>query len=206
MLGRDLTMFHARLEALEGGRVQKFCVVDGTATLSYSHVLGLWQSDEAFRSFFISLLAAVPFAAYRWETPPVTIATVHREFEFVIFDSPGLALPPDPTPFESYFAGNSDSGIVVFDNLGGDATLVVPCPFGPESAYGHLAAFTRQAPQEQIHALWRIVGSVMQQRLGDRPLWLSTAGGGVAWLHVRLDSYPKYYGFQLYREFQQIIR
>ncbi|MGI9175867.1 MAG: DUF6940 family protein [Rhodothermales bacterium] len=24
-------------------------------------------------------------------------------------------------------------------------------------------------------------------------MWLSTAGGGVSWLHVRLDSRPKYY-------------
>ena len=29
--------------------------------------------------------------------------------------------------------------------------------------------------------------------LGSQPLWLSTAGGGVDWLHMRLDKRPKYY-------------
>jgi len=38
----------------------------------------------------------------------------------------------------------------------------------------------------------------VRQRLGERRLWISTAGGGVAWLHVRLDSSPKYYGFRPY--------
>ncbi len=36
--------------------------------------------------------------------------------------------------------------------------------------------------------------------ISDRPIWLSTAGGGVAWLHVRLDSTPKYYGYAPYRD------
>ena len=33
---------------------------------------------------------------------------------------------------------------------------------------------------------------------GAMPTWLSTAGMGVSWLHVRLDSQPKYYGFAAY--------
>jgi hypothetical protein len=40
----------------------------------------------------------------------------------------------------------------------------------------------------------------MAARLSARPVWLSTAGAGVAWLHVRLDDRPKYYGFDEYRE------
>ena len=32
----------------------------------------------------------------------------------------------------------------------------------------------------------------VEARIDDRPLWLSTAGDGVAWLHVRLDQRPKY--------------
>jgi hypothetical protein len=39
----------------------------------------------------------------------------------------------------------------------------------------------------------------MVARLGAKPVWLSTAGGGVSWLHVRLDDQPKYYGFEPYR-------
>jgi len=36
-------------------------------------------------------------------------------------------------------------------------------------------------------------------RLSDRPLWISTAGMGVNWLHVRLDSRPKYYRHAPYK-------
>ena len=31
-----------------------------------------------------------------------------------------------------------------------------------------------------------------------RPLWLNTSGAAVAWLHVRLDSSPKYYRHREY--------
>jgi hypothetical protein len=39
----------------------------------------------------------------------------------------------------------------------------------------------------------------MHQRVSAKPVWLSTAGGGVAWLHVRLDDRPKYYAHAPYR-------
>ena len=52
---------------------------------------------------------------------------------------------------------------------------------------------------KQRHELWRRVWQVMMQRLGAAPLWLSMAGMGVSWLHVRLDLSPKYYGFPDYR-------
>jgi hypothetical protein len=41
----------------------------------------------------------------------------------------------------------------------------------------------------------------MQRRLNNKPVWLSTAGAGVAWLHIRLDDRPKYYGYTPFRAF-----
>jgi hypothetical protein len=58
----------------------------------------------------------------------------------------------------------------------------------------------RGAPESQKHALWALVGKMMEQRMGSSPVWLSTAGAGVPWLHVRLDERPKYYGFGPYRD------
>lgn len=160
-----------------------------------------WQHDEGFRSFFIEMLAGAPFAAYRWETPPVTAATAGREFEFVLLDAPGLDRAPDPQAFADAFrSSRGDETVVTFPNLGNDAVLVVPRPAGPASAYGHLATFVRRAPDAQRHELFRIAGAAMAERLGSRPVWLSTAGMGVPWLHVRLDSRPKYYGFRPYAE------
>ena len=132
--------------------------------------------------------------------PPVTSATAGRPFEFVLLDAPFLSQPPDARTFADHFArDHDDTGVVVFDNLGGDATLVVPTPPDASADYSHLAAFVRNSGGERQHALLRALGAAAQRRLDDRPVWISTAGGGVAWLHVRLDSRPKYYGHEPYR-------
>lgn len=162
-------------------------------------MLKRWQHDAEFRSCFISLLADSPFSAFRWETPPITTATSNRAFEFVLLDSPELTRESDVDAFADHFKSATE-GVTAFPNLGKDAILVVPSPLGPSSAYGHLAAFVRHAPETQIHALWARLGAEMQRRLSAEPVWLSTAGAGVAWLHVRLDDRPKYYGYRPYRD------
>ena len=195
-------MFSYKLDILNKGRVHKYCVINNAEPMSYADALDLWQHNESFRSFFISLLADVPFSAYRWETPSVTLSTVNREFEFVLLDSPSLVRPPDTKTFASYFTtAESDTGIVIFENLDKDALLVVPSPQADGAAYAHIAAFTRSGPDPQNHALWQIVGQTMQQRITNQPIWLNTEGSGVSWLHIRLDSRPKYYGFSPYKEF-----
>jgi hypothetical protein len=187
-------------EAFPGGIGCKYVVQLDQESATYADVLRGWRDDAAFRSLFNGWLAEAPFSAFRWETPPITLGTASRPFEFVLLDSPGLARMPDPDAFVGHFGGASKSGVVAFPNLGGDAVIVVPCPLAPDAAYGHLAAFVREAPEAQRDALWRVVGEEMTRRCGARPVWLSTAGAGVAWLHVRLDDRPKYYGFAPYRE------
>ena len=193
-------MFEAKNEILNQGRVHKFSLTQAGQPLSYRTVLQLWQDHKAFRTFFITLLRDAPFAAYRWETPPVSVTLIDRDFEFVLLDSPGLARRPDPSSFARHFAqANEPDTVLSFPNLGRDAYMIVPCPNGPDGAYVHLATFIRQAPEGQRHELWQKVGQTMEQYLTAQPVWLSTAGGGVAWLHVRLDSRPKYYGYGPYR-------
>src|SRR5437773_8006599 len=36
----------------------------------------------------------------------------------------------------------------------------------------------------------------------DAPRWLNTEGTGVFYLHVRIDSRPKYYSWEEYKEFK----
>lgn len=184
---------------LTNGSGIKVTVNSGPSPITYAEVLQLWQSDKDFRAFFIKLLADSPYVAFRWETPSLTTATANCPFEFVLLDSPSLAKNPEPEVFAEHFDKAAPGGVIEFANLGGDAILVVPCPVGSSSAYGHLGAFIRQAPEPQKHALWNLVGAAMQRRLGTQPVWLSTAGGGVSWLHVRLDDRPKYYGYGPYR-------
>jgi len=190
----------ARSRRLDGGRGIEVELELEARPASYAQVLQAWRDDPEFRGFFSQLLAEAPFRAFRWETPAVTGATADRPFEFVLIDSPWLDGRPDPADFAGHFAGAGDRTVLAFSNLGGDAVMVVPCPLGPRSAYGHLAAFVRQAPAAQVQALWRCVGVAMARRLGVAPVWLSTAGGGVPWLHVRLDDRPKYYAHAPYRQ------
>lgn len=192
-------MWESETERLRDGAVLRLRLGRPNKPLTCADVLRLWQDDEGFRTFFNGLLADPPFSAYRWETPPVTVATVDRPFEFVLVDTPGLDRPADPTAFAAQF-GRVRGGelVAAFQNLSGDAFLVVPRPTGPTAAYGHLAAFARHGPAAQIHAFWQAVGRELAQRLTERPVWLSTAGMGVPWLHVRLDSRPKYYAFREY--------
>ncbi len=192
-------MWAAPCERFAGGRVLKFALERDSTPIACSETLQLWQTDAEFRSFFLDVLANAPFSEFRWETPPITAGTVSRPFEFVLLDSPGLAQQPDPEAFVEHFR-STEADVLSFPNLGRDAVLVVPCPREPHSAYGHIAAFAREAPELQRHALWQLVGKVMEERLGPNRIWLSTAGAGVPWLHIRLDSRPKYYGHAPYRD------
>lgn len=177
----------------------RFWLSRNSKPVSYANVLDAWRTDPGFCGWFGDVLAGAPFAAFRWETPPITETTVNRRFEFALLDDPGLARRPTPEAFAEHFGPASASEIVSFPNLGGDAVMVVPCPIGRLAAYGHLGAFVRNAPESQKRALWRAVGEAMRARLGDAPVWISTAGAGVAWLHVRLDNRPKYYEFAPFR-------
>ena len=186
-------------QPLPGARGTQVALQHHGQPATFGEVLAAWAGDAAFRAWFTRGLAELPYAAFKWETPALTVETLKQPFAYVALDSPGLARRVDPLAFARFFAGASADSVVSFTNLGGDATLVVPVPAGPTAHHGHLAAFVRGAPEAQQHALWQGVASAMMRRLGSRPVWLSTAGAGVSWLHVRLDDRPKYYGHAPFR-------
>ena len=187
-------MWKAKSETLSKSVSRTVLLTDGVP-LRYEQVILLWRDDESFCEFLSTTLAASPFEAYFWETPPITRATWGRPFEFVLVESGDLSgIQADPNPFQKKFDTNDSPDYVVsFMNLGGDAMLVAPCPAAELSAYPHMAAFVRKAPRAQQNAFWRMVGEKLDSELGTELIWLSTAGLGVSWLHVRLDSRPKYY-------------
>ena len=189
--------------------------------LSVHDVLQLWgdESDPEFTDLFSRALAEVPFPDFYWELPPMTGARggappAATPFECTLVNAQGLLtrrrishVAFDEHLDRSGAVGTSEA--VTFPNVGGDAVLVVPVPAAvdgqavPDEVYGNLATFLRGAPQAQQRALWRRVAEAVPTRLAERPaapLWLSTAGGGVPWLHVRLDSRPKYYRWAPYKE------
>jgi hypothetical protein len=194
-------MWHMMQKELQPGQVEQYQIAasDGLV-LSYAQVIEYWRSDPDFARFFSGQLAASAFDAFLWETPPVTRTSIHRPFEFVLVDSPPLARAvPDAAAFAEHFDAASGQAVVSFDNLGGDARLVAPCPVQPVTACTHLAVFLRKAPTAVAVQLWQEVSVAITRALNDQPLWVSTCGLGVYWLHVRLDSFPKYYRYAPYQ-------
>ena len=180
-------------------RVNKLMIVVESRPMQYGTFLSLLIESKDFRQQWLEELKNQPFAAYRWETPALTRSLLTRPFECVVIDSAVLAETADIQPFAEQFQANTGGNEIVFQNLGKDATLIVPIPLVEHSVYAHLASFSRNAPEHQLQSFWKRVAIVMLEQLNDSPIWLNTAGAGVSWLHVRLDSVPKYYHYADYR-------
>eukprot|EP00591_Stephanopyxis_turris_P003683 CAMPEP_0195525272 /NCGR_PEP_ID=MMETSP0794_2-20130614/25639_1 /TAXON_ID=515487 /ORGANISM="Stephanopyxis turris, Strain CCMP 815" /LENGTH=260 /DNA_ID=CAMNT_0040655697 /DNA_START=148 /DNA_END=930 /DNA_ORIENTATION=+ len=168
------------------------------------------SSSDEVRSGLSHILADAPYKAFFFETKGVSSKTSpSKQFEFALIDTPYLYKfangNPDPFTFADYLNCSSSSSSpddhppagCVFASLSGD-TLIAPRAEQdvPNSAYSHLGAFVRSAPDHQVDRFWKLVGKEYAQFLKKKQsVWLSTDGRGVAWLHVRLDSRPKYYSY-----------
>ena len=111
-------------------------------------------------------------------------------------------------PFSEHFKNSTNSNVVVFSSLGKDATLLVPMPkiknLG-DNTYAHLYNFMNgNSDHEQLHQFWIKVAEQINHKMNEtkekrKQLWVSTCGTGVSWLHVRLDTYPKSYCYESYK-------
>ena len=204
----DRVVWTAQVEML-GEQVQKTVIYDEATKrlLTLGEVVDLWSNSEEFAAFYTSMLRKAPFETFFWEMPPTTqaqLAAHQASYEHVVVKAGGFAAA-DPAAFADHFEKCGESGMATsFASLGGDAMLVAPCERAERAHYGHLAAFVRGSvtPVQQA-ALWRTVANELRRTLAKRgegtATWLSTEGSGVPWLHVRLDSRPKYYHHQPYR-------
>lgn len=159
---------------------------------SYQQALLWLKGDQRFRGLLIDTLRSLPFKAYKWETPAFSNQLIERPFECVISEAPWLERPADASAFADHLRYAKEE-MVSFPNLGGDAHLLVPTDRSGTTNYCHLGSFTQSAPHAQQQALWHAVGRLGLTLVSDRPIWLSTAGDGVPWLHLRFDQTPKYY-------------
>ncbi|CBN75995.1 conserved unknown protein [Ectocarpus siliculosus] len=170
-------------------------------TLNFREVADLFK--KGLPDCFLESMKEANFEAVFWESAPVTRTTTDKPYEYVLVDSPRLAaVTADGRPFAEHIASRKGTNDVVsFRNLRRDARLVVPCRGGqqPGANYAHLAAFLRTAPRDQVVQFFGAVGEGLEDEIASRadetPVWLSTSGLGVYWLHARLDSVPKYYTY-----------
>ena len=146
------------------------------------------------------------FKDYFFECPPISQDLLSKKsFQFVIKNANSELddRPVDQEAFAEHF--NLKTASVTFSNLGKDSKLVAPNPLDKNlKNYGHLATFVRNGPSDQVEQFWKNSAKTFLEEVqarGSKPVWLSTAGQGIAWLHLRMDSRPKYYQTQEYKQF-----
>ena len=191
-------MWRAESDCLNAGETRKIHLCRGNLPVSRAAVIDAWRHTPEFADWFARSLAAVPYPAFFWETPPFSTTNLDRPFEFVLVSSPQLAaVNAEPAPFRDQLRVDRDA--VTFSNLGGDAVLIAPCPAPDTGHWAHLAQYLRTARVEHMRTFWKAVGDALAARVNVQPTWCSTSGLGVYWPHVRLDSSPKYYTHASYR-------
>jgi hypothetical protein len=199
----DESRWVAHREALRRNDDVKVSISLDVRRLSFDEVIEGWRGSAAFRSFFIAELAATSPSGFFWEMPPIRQGLTRIPFEYVAIAYDGFdRLWPEDRAFRSKLdALAPNRSVAAFANRGGDAVLIVQKRLGTADAYGHVAAFLRLAPPEQIYELLQVLAREVEAALArsDRPIWISTSGLGVPWLHVRIDSVPKYYSHHPYR-------
>lgn len=192
--------WHADVSGLPGTGV-RIVVSDRDRPVTVKSMLDALQADPELGTWFGSCLAALPWRAFYWECPALTAATLLDPFECVALEAPSLiGQVAEPHAFRNHLAAAPPGALVAtFPNLSGDAVLIVSTEMGDGRGYPHLGAFLRAAPPGQIAAFFSAVASQALRLCGEQPVWVSTAGDGVAWLHARLDRRPKYYHYAPYR-------
>ena len=188
----------AALKLRRRGPTRTIC--DAQGPLSVSRVLADLAQGHRIAELLTEDLRTDPSPGYFFECAPFSSESLDLPLIYGVFDSRSVAsLRANSGPFARKLMGPAP--VHTFANLSGDALLVAPRALQPHHAWPHLATFLRGAPEPQISAFWRAAGEACLTRLADRPgpLWLSTSGLGVHWLHLRLDSRPKYISHRPFR-------
>jgi hypothetical protein len=141
-----------------------------------------------------------------FECPPARAKSLESQgFEFVVIPTNELRTETvnlEDVAFREHLVPRDNNDLVVtFESLGRDATMVAPLPDASEDAttskFSHLKAFLENADIHRRTALWQEVSRSFRARLisakDGGQVWLSTHGGGVPYLHVRICEKPRYY-------------
>lgn len=168
------------------------------SALSFAEVIECWQSPKDVETY-LNGIKKLGFNQFYWEHPSLTTKTLDAPYECMVIGTTHFnRREVDTTSFSGHL--HKPEPVVVFDNLGRNARLVVPTLKSDPEHYKHMGAFTSFAPKDQVHCVFNSLGkSVLEEVNKGKPIWLSTAGLGVIWLHIRLDTVPKYYKTKTYK-------
>lgn len=177
----------------------RFRILQNDTLLSFREVFKLWENNPKFIDFYVQSIKDFSFKAFFWEHPGLTKQTITKAYECILQKSKNLdSRTLDEQAFADYL--HTSNGAEDFLNLGKNARLVIPTKQSKAEIYKHFGSFLFNAEALQIQVLFNKVGTVVQQEIERQPMiWLNTAGMGVIWLHIRMDTKPKYYKTINYR-------
>jgi hypothetical protein len=136
---------------------------------------------------------------YRWITSPVTSMNQNVQQEFIQDTKLPTSDQADASAYLDKFNNPSNlynyRNVSMFYNPTKDAILVVPDPKPQQTpTYATLRDFVEMAPEDEQKNFWKVVVKAIQKGLKKwGKVWVNTHGHGVPYLHVRIDSTPKYY-------------
>ena len=181
-------------------QVKRFYLLKDENYLTFNEVFELWQADDNFITFYINTLINFDYKAFHWEHPCLEEDLLDKKYECTITKSKRLETASiNEEPFKEHIYTNES--VIDFMNLGKNARLIIPSKKTDKEVYNHLGKFIRTAPKEQIMEVFKRTGKLVTKEIKENgKIWFNTAGLGVIWLHIRLDTKPKYYKTKKYKD------
>lgn len=177
----------------------KYKIENQNQVLCFKTVIDLLINSSEFRLELSQVLKQSKFEGFYLEVKPCSTATLENDFEFVtVFGRHFGEFSMDVESFKEHFIDEEKT--LSFKNRRGNSELIVPNNINPECNYAHLAVFLRTATNDEIDDFWKTIGLSYSKSINDKPVWLSTSGLGVHWLHMRIDQKPKYYRYSSFKK------
>jgi hypothetical protein len=120
-----------------------------------------------------------------------------NKYQEVFIESQSLNnLTQNYTPFLEHINNSQEKYVIVFNNLSGDTRLLIPKPIKNKD-FTTIKDFIDNASETQQVHFWKQVALEIHDMLKHHDkIYVSTHGTGIYYLHLRLDTYPKYYHTQ----------
>lgn len=142
--------------------------------------------DINFSNLIMNTLAESRFKTFFWEFIPLLSSKVDKsEVSFALVEAKALEnINQDSQPFSKYIsaARKRKESVAVFQNLGRDATLIVPVPSETNEdngVYKHIASFARTGTETNHFSFLSALGDQLAFNIAMKnssPLWISTSG------------------------------
>ncbi len=189
--------------------IQKICILKKEekkngkeSKIKWKEVLELWQDDEDFMGFFISILKKHMVNSYYLEFVPI-INKGNNDFEFVLYETTFGNSKANGTKFENHKGIMINSNVISFDSRTKSSRLIVPTNKNLyDDTFAHIASFTKRAPVEQQRKLWKLTSKEILNRIKSKKgvkTFVSTHGKEVAWLHVRVENKSNLFSYNPYK-------